>query len=104
MHRDVKPHLLVMTATIKPPADVIASDRNDPALRMNDYAWALKYYLSDQCRLVDRIVFIDNSLADLSPLEALVNKQGARNKSSLSRFMDSITQPITPRDTASLSC
>jgi hypothetical protein len=76
MHRDVQPHLLVMTATIKPPADVIASDRNDPALRMNDYAWALKYYLSEQCRLVDRIVFIDNSLADLTPLEALVKERG----------------------------
>ena len=61
MHSDVSPSLLVMTATIKPPAGVIASHRNDPDERMKDYAEALKYDLSDRCRLIDRIVFIDNS-------------------------------------------
>ena len=39
---------------------------------MKDYAEALKFYLSDRCRWIDRIVFIDNSAADLGPLERLV--------------------------------
>jgi hypothetical protein len=60
-----------MTATIQPPAGVIASHRNDPDERMQDYALALQFYLSDRCRLIDRIVFIDNSLADLAPLRRI---------------------------------
>jgi hypothetical protein len=76
MHPDVRPNLLVMTATIVPPARVIASHRNDPAERMRDYAEALKFYLSDRCRLIDRVVFIDNSLADLTPLRATARDHG----------------------------
>ena len=37
---------------------------------------ALKYYLSDQCPSIDRIVFIDNSAASLEPLERLVKQHG----------------------------
>ena len=71
MSQDATPHLLVLTATIQPPAGVIASHRNDPAERLKDYAEALKFYLSDRCRWIDRIVFIDNSAADLGMLERL---------------------------------
>lgn len=73
-------HLLVMTATVQPPAGVVASHRNDPALRMNDYAAALRYYLSDECRLIDRVVFIDNSGADLAPLQRLADEHAAKKQ------------------------
>jgi hypothetical protein len=65
-----------MTATIQPPADVIASHRNNPVERMNDYAEALLFYLSDHSRLIDRIVFIDNSAADLTPLQTIAQDHG----------------------------
>src|SRR3954463_8148239 len=66
----VSPALLVMTATINPYPNVIASDRNDPAVRMRDYCEALEFYLRD-CTLIDRIVFIENSDSDVGPLERI---------------------------------
>jgi hypothetical protein len=86
MSQEATPHLLVMTATIKPPVGVIASHRNDPAQRMKDYAEALAYFLSDQCQLIDRIVFIDNSAADLGPLERLVEESGSAKQIELLSF------------------
>jgi hypothetical protein len=73
MGSDVSPALLVMTATINPYSNVIASDRNDPAVRVNDYCEALEFYLRE-CKLIDRIVFIENSDSDLTPLEQLANR------------------------------
>ena len=86
MSHEATPHLLVMTATIKPPAGVIASHRNNPSERMKDYAEALTFYLSDQCRLIDRIVFIDNSAADLGPLQRLVEQRGGSKQVELLSF------------------
>jgi hypothetical protein len=74
MGGDGTPALLVMTATINPYPNVIASDRNDPAVRMSDYCEALAYYL-DRCALIDRIVFVENSDSDLAPLQAIADKQ-----------------------------
>jgi hypothetical protein len=70
---DVSPALLVMTATINPYPNVIASDRNDPAVRMNDYCEALEFYLH-RCRLIDRIVLVENSDTDLTPLQRIAEK------------------------------
>jgi hypothetical protein len=63
-----RPAVLVMTATIRPPENCPALARSDPALRLDDYRTALLFYLTLPTRLVDRILFIDNSDYDLTPL------------------------------------
>jgi hypothetical protein len=70
MHSDASPALLVMTATINPFSNVVWSDRNDPAVRLQDYCEALEFYLH-RCELTDRIVFVENSNSDLAPLEKI---------------------------------
>jgi hypothetical protein len=73
MGSDVSPALLVMTATINPYPNVIASDRNDPAVRMKDYCEALEFYLR-RCKMIDRIVFIENSDSNLTRLERIAGR------------------------------
>jgi len=64
-----------MTATIAPPAVAIALHRTDPAVRLQDYLNALAFYLSPRCRMIDRIVFVENSASDLALLRGLAERQ-----------------------------
>jgi hypothetical protein len=64
------PALLLLTATINPGNNTIWSDRNDPAVRLQDYHDALQYYLQE-CRHINRLVFVENSAGDLTPLQQL---------------------------------
>ena len=66
MHR-----VLLLTATVRPPADVPVLQRSDPAIRLQDYASALSFYLGLVGTTFDRIVFVENSRADLGTLKAL---------------------------------
>lgn len=61
---------LLMSATLVPPTAAVA--RADPADRLNDYLDALRHYLSLPTASIDRILFIDNSASDLTPLVELV--------------------------------
>ena len=58
--------VLLMTATLRPPATAVA--RADPAARLLDYAAALKFYLTMPATVVDRIVFADNSASGLAEI------------------------------------
>ena len=79
MNSEVQPSLLMMTATINPQPGAAGLDRTDPALRMKDYCEALDFYLSKKSRLIDRIVFVENSHSDLSPLQRLAeNNRGSK--------------------------
>lgn len=60
---------LLMTATLVPPAAAVA--RADPTDRLNDYLDALRYYLSLPDSTIDRILFVDNSASDVTPLAEL---------------------------------
>ena len=51
--------VLLMTATLQPPANAVA--RADPSARLADYAAALTFYLHMPADVVDRIVVADNS-------------------------------------------
>ena len=75
MRSSAQPTLLLMTATIVPPEGVLALHRTDPALRLQDYLNALAFYLSPKCRMIDRIVFVENSASDLAPLRELAERQ-----------------------------
>lgn len=60
---------LLMTATLVPPIAAVA--RADPQDRLNDYLDALRYYLSLPNAVIDRVLFVDNSDGDLTPLAQL---------------------------------
>lgn len=58
--------IVVQTATVTPPPDARALARKDPGVRMRDYVDALEHYLAAPG--VDRVIFIENSGSDLTPL------------------------------------
>jgi hypothetical protein len=65
--------LLIMTATIVPPADAANLSRTDPSLRLRDYAGALEFYVGCLERgVISGIVFAENSQADISALKTQV--------------------------------
>jgi hypothetical protein len=66
--------LLVMTATIVP-AEGAGVKRADPALRLEDYKRALRYWLTYPHRAAERILFLENSGADLSQLRAIAARE-----------------------------
>jgi hypothetical protein len=75
-----KRNILVLTSTIKPPAGVPKLVRTDPAQRLADYCNAFDFY----CRLpethLSRIIFAENSEADLSPLVQIARKYDALSR------------------------
>jgi hypothetical protein len=72
-------YLLVMTATIVPAANA-GVKRSDPRLRLEDYKQALRYWLNYAHPAADRILVLENSGADLLPLEAIARDENPRNK------------------------
>lgn len=82
-----------MTATITPPPGVPALERTNPADRLEDYRRALGFYLGRPATVVDRIVFAENSAADLITLEALVKEQAAGKDVELLSF-DGLDYPV----------
>ena len=64
--------ILLITATVTPPADAITLARNDPAARLGDYLTALRFYLGQLASGVfQSIVFAENSNSDISALKAI---------------------------------
>jgi hypothetical protein len=80
------PALVLLTATIAPPAGVPALARIDPAARLDDYSRALAFYLGLPGTVVDRVVFAENSATDLGPLERLVERLGTAKDVELLSF------------------
>lgn len=66
-------NILLMTATIVPPAGVPNLSRTDPDQRIRDYAKALEWYLGRD-RLFDRVVFAENSLAEAPVLREIADR------------------------------
>ena len=67
------PVLLVLTATITPAPGLVR--RSDPATRMQDYLNSLSFHLSLPSALIDRVLFIDNSGSDITPLVVTAKRQ-----------------------------
>lgn len=72
-------YLLVMTATILPAANA-GVKRADPRVRLEDYKQALRYWLAYEHRAAERILFLENSGADLSEIEAIAREENPRGK------------------------
>jgi hypothetical protein len=82
-----------MTATIAPPPGVPALRRVDAVKRLADYESALSFYLGLPAEAVDRVVFAENSNADLGPLEGAVSLHGAGKEVELLAF-DGLDYPV----------
>ncbi len=63
-------YLLTMTATIIPAANA-GVKRSDPRVRLEDYKQALRFWLSYEHVSAAKILFLENSGADLSELESV---------------------------------
>ena len=73
-------HVLLLTATVTPPAGVPALARVDVADRRADYRRAFSGYLDLLTNGVDRIVFAENSESDISDLADLASEKGAGDR------------------------
>jgi hypothetical protein len=89
---NVTDNILLLTATIKPPAGVPELQRTDPLERMNDYVSALRFYCNIHDTLISRIVFIENSGFDLSPLADVVSGAHATHRVEFLSF-DGLDHP-----------
>lgn len=87
------PALILLTATITPRAGVPALARTDPAERLDDYLRALVFYLGVPDAVVDRVVFAENSAAELGPLEAEVARYGTGKDVELLSF-EGVDYPV----------
>lgn len=71
--------LLVMTATITPAANAQVK-RSSPQLRLEDYKRALRFWLSYPHPAAERILFLENSGADLSELRAIADNENPQRR------------------------
>ena len=69
-------NILLLTATITPPAGVPLLQRANPHDRLQDYERALKFYLPLLNRCIDSIIFAENSNSDVSVLQNMVARSG----------------------------
>jgi hypothetical protein len=64
--------LLLITATVRPPAAATSLARRDPAERLKDYAVALQFYIRQlEMGVFDGLVFVENSDSEIRELKAL---------------------------------
>ena len=72
-------YLLVMTATIAPSANAQVK-RSSPQVRLEDYKRALRFWLSYPHPAAERILFLENSGADLSDLRAIAETENPQRR------------------------
>ena len=68
--------VLLLSATVTPPPGVPLLQRTDPEQRLNDYAEALRFYLTLIGTTFDAIVFAENSSYNLDELKSLAAAAG----------------------------
>jgi len=73
-------NVLVLTATITPPAGAPLLARTDPLQRLDDYARALSFYLTLVGSTFDAIVFAENSGSDLGRLRRMAADAGVADR------------------------
>ena len=72
-------YLLVMTATITP-AHNAQVKRSSPQVRLEDYKRALRFWLSYSHAAAERILFLENSGADLTALRAIAETENPKRR------------------------
>src|SRR5580704_6844778 len=81
-------YLLVMTATVAPSANAQVK-RSSPQVRLEDYKLALRFWLSYPHPAAARILFLENSGADLSELRAI-----AETENPFDREVEFLSLPV----------
>ncbi len=81
-------YLLVMTATIAPGPSARVK-RSSPQVRLEDYKRALRFWLSYPHAAAERILFLENSGADLAELRAI-----AENENRHQREVEFLSLPV----------
>jgi hypothetical protein len=81
-------YLLVMTATVTPSASAQVK-RSSPQARLEDYKRALRFWMSYPHPAVSRILFLENSGANLSELRAI-----AETENPLDREVEFLSLPV----------
>lgn len=88
-------NILIMTATLAPPAGMPDLLRTDPSVRLDDYKSALRFYSSLLGSVLDGIVFVDNSNSDLSELKEAI--RGHENRVEFISFNGMDHPPVYGR-------
>ena len=70
-------NVLLLTATVTPPAGMPSLQRTNPTQRLRDYEEALAFYLPLVGGTFDAIVFAENSASDITSLRQMVRCHGA---------------------------
>ena len=81
-------YLLVMTATVVPAPNAQVK-RSSPRVRLEDYKRALRFWLRYPHAAAERILFLENSGADLSELRAI-----AEHENPLGREVEFLSLPV----------
>lgn len=90
--------ILLLTATIQPLKNLPAFVRTDPALRLRDYERTLRAYLPLlDTGAIARIVFVENSAADLTSLKNLANDSGFSERIEFVSFYGLDFEPVKGR-------
>ncbi len=79
MDRVTARYLLVMTATVTPALNAQVK-RSSPQVRLEDYKLALRFWLRYPHPAAERILFLENSGADLSELRAIAERENPLGK------------------------
>jgi len=80
-------NIVILTATITPPAGAIKMTRMDPQLRYSDYKKAFEFYLRELGNGVfDGLVFADNSNSDVAELSKMAEEKGLSSQVEIIAF------------------
>ena len=71
-------YLVVLTATIVPATEYVS--RADPRVRLDDYKSGFRFWLHHPHPRLDKILFLENSGADLSELHAIFSRENRLGK------------------------
>lgn len=85
--------ILLMTATVTPPANASKLSRTDPIERLGDYERALQFYIGKMTEnRFNSIVFVDNSNSDISRLRFVADQSDCSSRIEFISF-DGLNYP-----------
>jgi hypothetical protein len=81
-------NIVLLTATVSPPAGVPALSITDPEERYKEYITAFEFYLNKMSQGIDGLLFIENSGADISEFREIASRREFYNRVECLSFLD----------------